>query len=389
MCDRERRIKVLIQIFGQECDAVNARVSAVQAPDTATTRYCHARIARSSTRRCQIRPIERKKLSEYDQVMELRQLGNTDLRVSPVALGCWPIAGMTSINVNDADSLATIAACLDASINFLDTAFNYGRDGESERLIRRALGTRRDEMVIATKGGLNWGPAGERVHDARPETLKRECEASLARLGTDRVDLLYLHAPDPAVKIAESAGALKDLLDAGKTRAIGASNLTLAQLEEFAAACPVAACQPHFNMLQREIEADILPWCQKHNVALVVYWPLMKGLLAGKLPRGHVFDPVDGRAKYPMYQGDEWQKNQDLVDALRVVAREADKTVAQVVINWTIHRPGITAALCGAKRPDQLRENSGARGWQLSAEQRVSIDRALTVRGKAVSRAAV
>ena len=122
--------------------------------------------------------------------------------------------------------------------------------------------------------------------------------------------------------------------------------------------CPVAACQPHYNMLQREIEADILPWCLAHNVALVVYWPLMKGLLAGKLARNHVFNRADGRAKYPMYQGDQWQKNQDLVDALRAIAREADKTVPQVVINWTINRPGITAALCGAKRPDQLRENA-------------------------------
>jgi aryl-alcohol dehydrogenase-like predicted oxidoreductase len=321
--------------------------------------------------------------------MQLRRLGNTDLRVSPVALGCWPIAGMTSINVNDTDSRATIAECIDCGINFLDTAYNYGQDGESERLICQALGPRRDEMVIATKGGLHWGPAGERVHDARPETLKRECEESLARLGTDRVDLLYLHAPDPAVRIAESAGALRELLEAGKTRAVGASNVSLAQLEEFAAACPVAACQPHYNMLQREIEADILPWCLAHNVALVVYWPLMKGLLAGKLARDHVFDRADGRAKYPMYQGEEWQKNQDLVDALRAIAREAGKTVPQVVINWTTNRPGITAALCGAKRPDQLRENAGALDWRLSQEQLAAIDHALTVRGKAVSRGAV
>src|SRR5262249_30294793 len=153
--------------------------------------------------------------------MELRQLGKTDIRVSPVALGCWPIAGMTSINVNDVDSLATIAACLDCGINFLDTAFNYGPAGESERLIRQGLGPSRDQIVIATKGGLHWGPKGERLHDARPETLKRQCDESLKRLGTDRVDLLYLHAPDPAVPVAESAGALAELLAVGKVRAVG------------------------------------------------------------------------------------------------------------------------------------------------------------------------
>ncbi len=290
--------------------------------------------------------------------MELRRLGKTDIQVSPVALGCWPIAGMTSLGVNDADSRATIAACLEAGINFLDTAYNYGPTGESERLIAAALGRQREQMIIATKGGLHWGPNGERIHDARPETLKSECDESLRRLGTDRVELLYLHAPDPQVPIADSAGALAELLAAGKTRSVGASNVSLEQLQQFAAACPVTACQPKYNMLQREIEEDIVPWCVAQQVSLVVYWPLMKGLLAGKLPRDHHFDPADGRAKYPMFQGEEWHKNQDLVDALRVIGSDAGKSVAEVVINWTIHRPGITTALCGAKRPDQLRDNA-------------------------------
>ncbi|HEY2838989.1 MAG TPA: aldo/keto reductase, partial [Pirellulales bacterium] len=311
------------------------------------------------------------------------------LRVSPIALGCWPIAGMTSLNVNEDDSLATIHAAIDCGINFVDTAYNYGPNGESERLIARALGADRDRVVIATKGGLHWGAAGERVHDARPETLRRECEESLRRLHTDRVDLLYLHAPDPAVPLAESAGALKELLTEGKTRAVGVSNVTLAQLQEFAAACPLNACQPHYNMLQREIERDILPWCVAQQISLVIYWPLMKGLLAGKLPRDHVFAPGDGRAKYPMFQGAEWQKNQDLLDALRAIAADCHKTVAQVVINWTIHQPGITVALCGAKRATQAQENAGAGDWRLSPAQLAAIDQALVARGPSVSRGAV
>ena len=196
---------------------------------------------------------------------------------------------MTSLGVNDADSRATIAACLDLGINFLDTAYNYGPTGESERLIGQALGKRRDQMIIATKGGLHWGPKGERLHDGRRETLKRECEESLRRLGTDRVELLYLHAPDPQVPIAESAGALAELLAEGKTRAVGVSNVSLEQLQQFAAVCPVSACQPKYNMLQREIETDILPWCVAQQVSLVIYWPLMKGLLAGKLAAGSRF----------------------------------------------------------------------------------------------------
>ncbi len=321
--------------------------------------------------------------------MERRPLGATGLEVSPIALGCWPIAGITSIEVTEANSLATIARCFDLGINFLDTAYCYGRDGESERLIRRALGSRRDEMVIATKGGIHWGPDGKQTKDGRPETLRRQCEESLRRLGTDRVELLYLHAPDPNVPVAESAGALKELLDEGKTRSVGLSNATLEQLEQFAAVCPLAAFQPHYNMLQREIEADTLPWCREHNVSVMVYWPLMKGLLAGKLPRDHVFAPSDGRAKYPMFQGQEWQKTQDLIDELRQIAAEAGRSVAQLVINWTIHQTGITVALCGAKRPDQIEENAGSVGWRLSEAQLARIGAALARRGVPASRAAV
>jgi aryl-alcohol dehydrogenase-like predicted oxidoreductase len=322
-------------------------------------------------------------------MIELRPLGNTGIRVTPIALGCWPITGITSVGVTETESLATIAACLDVGINFLDTAFCYGRNGESEQMIGRAIGTRRDEVAIATKGGIHWGPDGTQARDGRPATLRRQCEESLRRLGTDRVELLYLHAPDPHVPLAESAGALLDLIQEGKTRSAGISNASLAQLREFAAVCTPAAFQPHYNMLQREIEADTLPWCAAHGASVMVYWPLMKGLLAGKLPRDHEFVPGDGRAKYPMFQGDEWHKTQDLLDELRTIAADAGRTVAQLVINWTIHRPGITAALCGAKRPEQLRENVGALGWRLNAGQLALIDEALRRRGTAVSRAAV
>lgn len=313
--------------------------------------------------------------------MELRPLGNTAVKVSEVALGCWPIAGMTSPGANDEDSLATIRACFELGINHLDTAHCYGRDGESEKLIGRALRGRRHEMVIATKGGLDWGPDGKQVHDASPAALRRECEESLRRLATDHVDLLYLHAPDENVPVGESAGALKRLLDEGKTRSVGASNLTPAQLEEFAAECPLAAYQPAYNMLQRQIEADTLPWCRRQGVAVLVYWPLMKGLLAGKLGRDHVFAPTDSRRKYPMFQGQQWLNNHDLVDRLREIAEAAGHTVAELVINWTIHRPGVTAALCGAKRPGQIRETAGGSGWQLSEEQLAEIDQALADRG--------
>lgn len=321
--------------------------------------------------------------------MELRPLGNTNIRVSPIALGCWPIAGMTSSGVTDENSIATIQACFDLGINHLDTAYMYGAQGESETLIARALGNQRDEMVIATKGGLHWDGSGNRVPGGRPERLRRECEESLRRLRTDRVELFYLHAPDPEVPIAESAGALKELMNEGKALAIGASNLNLDQLRAFAAVCPLTAYQPPYNMLQRQIEADTLPWCRRHGVSVLVYWPLMKGLLAGHLKRDDVLPESDNRRKYPMFQGDQWQKNQDLVDRLRAIAAEAGRSVAQVVLAWTISQPGITAALCGAKRPDQIRDNAGAAGWQLTEAQRTAIDQALADRGTPVVEAPI
>ena len=321
--------------------------------------------------------------------MEKRRLGRTEIEVSAVAMGCWPIAGMSGPAVNDEESLATIRACFDVGINHLDTAYCYGADGQSERLIRKALGDRRDEMVIATKAGLHWDAQGGQQRDASPEMLRRECEESLRRLGTDRVDLLYLHAPDDEVPLAESAGELKRLMDQGKTRAVGVSNLNLAQLEEFSAECPLAAFQPPYNMLQRTIEADTLPWCQEHGVSVLVYWPLMKGLLAGKLSRDHVFAATDGRPKYPMFQGEEWRKNQDFVDRLREISADAGRTVAQLVINWTINRPGISSALCGAKRPEQIQETAAGADWQLTGEQLSKIETALENRGEPVTKTPV
>jgi aryl-alcohol dehydrogenase-like predicted oxidoreductase len=320
----------------------------------------------------------------------LRRLGATDLVVAPVAMGCWPIAGITSIDVTEASSLATLQAALDAGINFFDTAYIYGYAGESERLIARALGHRRGEIVLATKCGLHWDAARKQAKDARPATIFRECEESLRRLQTDRIDLYYLHAPDPAVPVAESAGAFRELLQQGKIRAAGVSNLqSVEQFEAFHAVCPISASQPHYNMLQREIEDWQVPWCGAHNVSLVIYWPLMKGFLAGKLTRDHVWDPRDGRQKYPVFQGEQWTKTHDFVDELRAIADGAGVTVAQLVIAWTLQRPGIAAALCGAKRPEQIRETAQAMQVQLTSRQLASIDRTIAERGEVQSRPAV
>ena len=318
-----------------------------------------------------------------------RRLGRTSIQVSPVSMGCWPITGMTSIHVTREQSLLTLQAAWDAGINFFDTAYMYGAHGESEQMIAEVLGPRREDIVIATKAGLEWDDTPQRIYDAKPETIKQRLEESLQRLNTDRVELFYLHAPDPTVPIEDTAGAFAELKQEGKILTAGASNVSYEQLVTFHAVCPVDAIQPPYNMLQRDIESRIVPWCVQRDVSVCVYWPLMKGLLAGKLPRDMKFDPRDGRAKYPMFQGEQWEKNQDLIDDLRPIAEQAGCTVAELVINWTIHQPGITVAIAGAKRPQQITETARAMRWELTAQQRQAIDAALARRGVAESRGAV
>ena len=308
------------------------------------------------------------------------------LLVSPVSLGTWPMAGVTSLEVNDVDSIATLRACGDLGVNFIDTAYCYGPNGESENLIRRALGDSRDHYVLATKCGIHYDSSGQQVNDAQPERIQTECKESLRRLGTDRIDLYYLHSPDPNVPIGESAGAIRELIDSGKVIHAGASNCSLEQIQEFHSICPLSAVQLPYNMLQRDIEEVTLPWCREQGIGVVVYWALMKGLLAGKMDRDTELAANDNRRNYPMYQGEEWEKNLAFIDVLREIAKECERTVAQVVINWTIHRPGIVAALCGAKRAEQIEDTSGAMGWDLSVEHRERIERAIESRGKAAAK---
>lgn len=328
-----------------------------------------------------------------------RPLCSAPVSVTPLGLGCWPLAGMTRAGVSREAAVATVRAAVEAGITHLDTAYCYGERGESERAIRAALAeigpAARDSVVIAGKCGIHWEPDATRdpprrqAVDGRPERIRAEVAESLGRLGTDRLDLLYLHAPDPTIPIEDSAGELRRLLDAGKARAIGLSNASVEQLERFAAVCPLSACQLHFNMLQREIEREILPWCMRAGVAMVVYWPLMKGLLAGTMHKGQVFPPSDSRHKYPMFQGEEFARNLDFVDALRPIAARLGVALPDLVLAWTAEQPGITSVLFGATSPEQVAENARALACDLDAEARTAIAAAIKARGKVASGRAV
>lgn len=315
--------------------------------------------------------------STDQQPVQQRQIGQSDLWVSPVGLGCWPISGMTSLDVNETDSRKTLLAAIDAGINFLDTAYGYGADGNSEKMVGEAVRERRDEIVIATKGGMHWDSKMQRHFDCRPERIRQECDESLRRLGVETIDLHYLHVHDGTTPIAETAGAFLELKQAGKIREAGVSNLEVSQTQEFHNICPIAAVQPPFNMLQQGIQDQLVPWCVANHVSVIPYWPLMKGLLAGKIRRGHQFDPSDNRLTYEIFQGQAFENAQRLVDLLDVIAKELKKTVAQVVVNWTFDQPGILSVLCGAKRDWQIEETAGAMGWRLSETHRKAIDQLL------------
>ncbi len=320
--------------------------------------------------------------------MQMRRLGNTSLQISAVALGCWPISGITSPDVNPDDSQRTLAAAADAGINFFDTACAYGiSEGLLGDFLARSpqLST---SAVIASKGGLERDESGMH-HRARPEDLHRQCRQSLRLLRREQIELYYLHAADPDVPVEESAGAIHELVEQGLIVAAGASNLSLDQLQRFHAICPLQAVQPAYNMLQREIEREMLPWCLSQQISACVYWPLLKGLLAGRLTRDHVFASNDSRPGYPMFQGEEWQKNHDLLDRLRPMAEGLGVSLTTLVVAWTIGQEGITSALCGAKRDWQINESAAAGNLVLSAELNQQIELALQERGAAVTRPAV
>jgi aryl-alcohol dehydrogenase-like predicted oxidoreductase len=306
--------------------------------------------------------------------VKLRPLGSAPIEVSPVGFGCWPIAGVSSLGVNDADSLATLHAAIDSGVNFFDTAFSYGFDGQADKLLAQVLQTRRSHAIVASKVGSHYTAQRTRVVDGRPETLIAHAHIACKRLGIEQLDVLYLHEVDPHVPLAESAGAIAEIVQSGVARFAGVSNVDAQQLALFHTICPVVVVQPPFNMLQTDKVEELRELCSQHNIAIACYWVLMKGLLAGKLPRDHQFDPADRRLTYPIYQGQAWERSQDLLDRLRQLASELECTVAQLVIAWTLAQPGITVALCGAKRPAQIQETAAAMHLELSLDVLARID---------------
>lgn len=294
---------------------------------------------------------------------------------SPVILGLWPIAGITSVDVQEDHSLATLRRALDVGVTTFDTAFSYGYDGESDRLLGESIRGVRDRIQVIGKVGQRWTADRVRVTDGSMKTLVRDAETSLKRIGIDHFDLLMLHGPDPQVDVRVSAEALAMLQLQGKASAVGACNVNEQQIRAFAEVIPATAVQVPLNCLQQSSLENFIPWCSQRGTAVLVYWVLMKGILAGQIRSDHLFDSRDSRPSYPIYQGEMRARTHRLLDRLQVLAREYECSVAQLSVGWALSQPGVTSVLVGAKRPGQIEETAGSR--PLSPELLAAIDEAI------------
>ena len=298
------------------------------------------------------------------------------VKVSRIGLGTWAIGGLEWGNVPDEAAIATILSAVDRGINFIDTAPIYGR-GHAEEIIGKAMRAhgRRDAFFVATKAGLEWNERGVFANSTAPR-LRGELEDSLRRLGTDFVDLYQLHWPDTLVPVAEVAGLFAQFQREGKVRAIGVSNFSVAQMQEFRSFAPLASNQPPYNLFEREIDGSVLPWCEANGVAVLTYSSLCRSLLGGRVHRGMKFDEKDIRSVDPKFQEPRFSQYLTAVERLGEFARTRyDKSVVELAARWVLDRPGVSVALWGAKRPDQLDAIAGVVGWNLDAGAMAEIDR--------------
>jgi aryl-alcohol dehydrogenase-like predicted oxidoreductase len=309
--------------------------------------------------------------------MEMAAIAGTPLQVSRVAIGTWAIGGWMWGGTDEAESIATIRAALDHGITVIDTAPAYGF-GRSEEIVGTAIaeGGLRGDVVIATKVGLEWRD-GQVVRNASRARIYREIEDSLHRLQTDYIDIYQVHWPDPLVDIAETADAMHELYRRGRIRAIGVSNFSVEQMERFRGVAPLHVLQPPYNLFEREVEADLLPYCRRNKIATFGYGALCRGLLSGRMRPSTVFAGDDLRRNDPKFREPRFAQYLSAVEKLDRLAKERfGKRVIHLAIRWMLDE-GITTALWGARHPDQLAPVDEVTGWWLDAPAKTEIDRIL------------
>jgi aryl-alcohol dehydrogenase-like predicted oxidoreductase len=311
------------------------------------------------------------------EMTETTLIPGTALRVSRVALGTWAMGGWMWGGSDTDESVATIRRALDQGINLIDTAPVYGF-GASEELVGKALeGTHlRSTAVIATKVGLGWR-AGKVYRNATRDRILQEIDQSLHRLRTDYVDIYQVHWPDPLVPIEETAEAMLALYEQGKIRAIGVSNFSVDQMQRFRRIAPIHVSQSPYNLFERDIETNILPYCRANDIATLGYGALCRGLLSGRMRPGTTFKEGDLRRLDPKFQAPRYAQYLAAVAQLDQLAQERyDRDVIHLAVRWMLDQ-GISVALWGARRPEQLGAMLGVEGWSLDSAGLAQIDRIL------------
>ncbi len=311
--------------------------------------------------------------------METRQLGNSDFQITTIGFGAWAIGGGNWEfgwgPQDDQESIAAIHRALDMGINWIDTAAAYGL-GHSEEVVARALRGVSNRPYVFTKCSIVWGKERLTSHNLKAESLRREVEDSLRRLQVDVIDLYQIHWPDPDPDIEEGWRTLAELKAQGKVRYIGVSNFSVEQMERIAPIAPITSLQPPYSLLDRKIEPDILPYCQAHNIGVIVYSPMASGLLSGAMTRERIanFPQDDWRRNNDWFKEPQLTRNLELVEVLRRIGQRYGVTPGTVAVAWTLRHPAVTAAIVGARRPGQVVDIVPAADLKLSQDDVAEIE---------------
>jgi len=320
--------------------------------------------------------------------MEYRTLGNTDVKVTPIAFGAWAIGGAMWGGAEKKDAVEAIKRSVDHGITTIDTAPVYGY-GKSEELVGEAVRGMRDKVQILTKYGLHWdakkgqyyfslkdenGNNIDIYRYAGKESVIKECENSLKRLGTDHIDLYQIHWDDPTTPVEETMEAINILLEQGKIRAAGVCNYNVDLLKEALKTAPICSVQVPYSMVHRDIEDDLVPYCIGNRKSILAYSPMQRGLLTGKFSPDHEFNDGDTRAGSPYFKSENIKKTNLFLEDIKPIADAKGASLAQLVIRWTLEQPGITVALVGARDTKQVDENVGAMNINLSKDETEQIN---------------